>query len=70
MNHKTLIEDFQRLRRHLNPILSEQYRKVLLDVEKQLSSGDNVASKNQINILKKKNPTKKELREYFNSKGL
>ena len=67
MDQETLIKDLRRLRLRLAPILSDRYKKVLIEAEKQLSGGTYTPPAKPINPLKKKNPTKKELREYFNS---
>lgn len=70
MTQETLIEDLRHLRVHLAPILSDQYKKVLIEVEKRLSGGNSAPIANQIKLKKKKKPTKQELRDFFNSKGL
>lgn len=64
-----LIKELRCLRMRLSPIISDHYQKVLSDVEKRLSGGSYIPPAN-LSPLKKKNLTKKELKEYFNSRGL
>lgn len=70
MNDAVLIEDLRCLRMRLTPILSDQYKRVLKEAEKRLSSGASCPATNPVKLIKKRRPTKKELREFFNSKGL
>jgi hypothetical protein len=70
MNQETLIEDLRYLRVVLSPILSDRYKKALIEAERRLTVGGYTPATNPVKLTKKRKPTKQELRDFFNSKGL
>ena len=71
MTTDNLINDLRCLRMHLSPILNEQNKNVLKEAEKRLTrevSTSSVKPFKKMRTMAK--PTRKELYDMFNSKGL